>query len=225
MITLQALWDFVSSTLQALVVSILLIILGYIYRNKIISRLRGVWYWVFNCDVAVKGFITYIGLGNMNNIDEKTAEFVKALNKSGFQVEKIENGERKGSKFLITKAHLSFRFGVLEVPDVGEDGESYKIRIDVVNGIFTYRTGIENLSSTMNEVVNIVGQAFGSKAQNINYILEMSNIIKGLDSKYKSMQTLGDGKISVTNESIRTEQRTLDSSIRMIRNIAVKTLP
>lgn len=214
-------WSFLNGLAGAVVGAILIALIGFIFRNKILTKLKAGWYWIFNKEVTIKAFTVYIGLGAERDLASKIKSFEEGVSKSGFQLEKIVDRRNSVYAVLVTKTHMSFRFSMHETPAIGPDNEFYKIRIDLVNGIFTYRTGASYLNLVLNDLVSTIGQAFGNKTQNINYVFEIEHNMKALNSSYIRKQNWRGGKVTITSESITSEQKDLKKSIKLIREIAV----
>ena len=208
----------IGNIIAELIVVIVVAVVGFIYRNAVLARLRGTFMWVFNYEIPITAFTVYMGLGAHDDVDRCSAELITSLRKKGYSIENIQPTGQVNMSLLVTKDRLSFKFGLMEIPEAVE-GSSFKIRIDAVNGTVTFRTGIDKLQTAMSEIVNVVNSAFGGGALNVNYMFEVPHSFGKMSASYIRKRNWKESNLSITERGIRSEQKTLGIAIKLLRMI------
>lgn len=162
----------------AIIVAIVIAILTFIYKKKIILKIKSLIFWLFDMEISVDSFVGYLAMEEM--LPEKFIsllnEFKISMQKDGFAYKEFSERDPLCLKSIfVEKNNLPFKLDVIDIPAESKAGNYYKIKITLLTKKLNYRTTTENLKNTITNIIKITDRAIGNLSSKPNYVSTIPN--------------------------------------------------
>jgi hypothetical protein len=149
---------------------------------KTYKKIKGAVNWIRDAPIHIDSLIVFMALGSSdkNKFDTLT-ESLKNVGKFGIEDMKETNIARDRT-LLVSRGRLHFKLSLYNTPTPPPElRDNLSIRIELLSTELSYRNGIKNLKTDLNEIIATSKTVFNSKAK-INYRMRIKNI-KNLNLK------------------------------------------
>ena len=203
-----------------LIVLVILAILGFIYRRKILIKIKGFFYWLFDLEIKTETFVGYIAIEEMmpSKFEKLYKTFITNLQNEGFSYnEFVERQPLCLKSAFIKKNNISFQLDIIDIPSEFGSGNSYKIKITFLSKTLHYRTTIESLKETLNQIIRTIDRTIGNLSTRPTYVSTIP------DSKTHQLKIIQHKSSTITysKKTIQVKGNDIDSSLRFTKYLSL----
>ena len=204
--------------LIAIIVAIILAILGFLYKKKILMKLKALLFWLTDYQIKIDSFIGYIAIAELSSkkFEKLYAHFKDEIQKDGFYNNEFTEREPLVLKSIfLKKDNLSFRLDIIDIPADAESHSYYKIKFNLMEKNLGYRTSGEKLKDTINQIIKISDKTIGSFAGKPNYVITIPN------RKHKQFELSQHGTLTIIHSrtNIQIKDTNLTNTLKFTKTL------
>jgi hypothetical protein len=198
--------SFSEELLIGIIVAILLAILGFIFKKKILIKLRMFVYWLFDTPMNLEAFVIYLAMEELTSqkFEQLFNNFAISLKNEGFYYNELtEKVPLSLKSVLLKKGDISFILDIIDIP-ANVDYSHYKMKFNLMGTKIKYRTGIEELRDMINKIISISDRSIGNLSGKPNFVITFSN------KKHRNLNISHQGSLSITTSKNYTQVKDTD---------------